>query len=305
MNSASSLRLSEFSTALADLAAAGAAGVVAVRLPGGRSISGIVWRPGQVVTAAEALPHSPETLAVISATGTEHAATVRGSDPSTDVALLEVAGISGAALPAGDAAALRAGQFVLTVGRSPEHGPIVSFGAVALAGTPWHSQLGGRIDRLIRLGVFLTPAAEGAAVIDLDGRLLGMAVTGPRRTVLAIPTHTLNRVAEQLSSKGHVGRGYLGIAMQPVVLPEAVRALARGKTGLLVSNVDPRSSAAAAGVLLGDVITAWNGSPISDYRQVRQLLGPDAVGSTVTLTVLRAGALTELRLTVGERPVAG
>jgi len=85
-------------------------------------------------------------------------------------------------------------------------------------------------------------------------------------------------------------------------LPEPLGKLANTSVGLLVSGVDSRSGAAAAGVLLGDVIVAWNGEPVRDYRQVQRLLGPESVGSAVALTAVRAGALMELRLTVGERP---
>jgi len=301
MTQSSATRLSEFSSELADLVARCSPAVVAIRLRSGRSLSGIVWRPGQVVTAAEPLDEDPSPR-VVSATATEHEAKFLGSDPGTDVALLRVEGLADEALPEGDPAALRAGQLALALGRSPEHGPIVTFGSVAVAGAQWHSQRGGRIDRLIRLDASLSRAAEGAAVLDLDARLLGMAVLGPRGTLLVIPTPTVARSAEQLLTKGRVVRGYLGIAMQPVRLPEPLGKLANTQVGLLVSGVDGQSGAAVGGVLLGDVIVAWNGEPVRDYRQVQRLLGPESVGSTVILGAVRGGALIDLRLTVGERP---
>ncbi len=294
-------RLIEFSTELAGLVARASPAVVAVRQRGGRSLSGIVWSTGHVVTAAEPLDEEPSPR-VVSAAGSEHEAKFLGSDSGTDVALLRVEGLAAEALPAGDPAALRAGQLALALGRSPEHGPIVTFGSVAVAGAHWPSQQGGRIDRFIRLDASLGRAGEGGAVVDLDGRLVGMAVLGPRGTLLVIPAPTIARSAEQLLTKGRVSRGYLGIAMQPVQLPEPLGKLANTSVGLLVSGVDSRSGAALGGVLLGDVIVAWNGEPVRDYRQVQRLLGPESVGSTVTLAAVRGGALTELRLTVGERP---
>jgi len=295
-------RLAQISAELAGLVSKCAAGVVAVRLRAGRTQSGIVWRPGYVVTAAEALEDEPASLLVGSETMSEHAAKLLGRDPSTDVAVLAVEGLTEAAVPAGDPAALRAGQLALTLGRSLEHGPIVAFGSVAVAGGPWDSQLGGRIERFIRLGVSLTQAAEGAAVLDLEGRLVGMAVLGPRRTVLAIPAPTIGRVVDQLLAKGRIGRGYLGVAMQPVQLPQALQKLAGTGTGLLVSSVDAHSGAALGGVVLGDVIVAWNGEPVRDYRQVQRLLGPESIGTTEAVAAVRAGARIDLRVTVGERP---
>jgi S1-C subfamily serine protease len=300
-----SARLSDFSRELAELVSKCAPGVVAVGQRAGQSISGIVWRPGYVVTAAEALDEEATALRVLSDPATEHNARMLGRDPSTDVALLSVDGLTGEGLSPADPATLRAGQFALALGRSPEHGPIVTFGSVAVAGAPWHSQLGGRIDRFIRLGMSLAQAAEGGAVVDLDGRLIGMAVSGPRRTLLAIPAGTVDRVVDQLLARGRISRGYLGVAMQPVQLPEALQKLADTSVGLLVSNVDGRSAAALGGVLLGDVIVGWNGDPLRDYSQLQRLLGPESVGSAVTLAVVRGGALIDLRVTVGERPSSG
>jgi S1-C subfamily serine protease len=231
-------------------------------------------------------------------------ASVVGRDPSTDVALLRVAGLAGEELPDADLAALRPGQLMITLGRSPEHGTIVGFGAVAVAGAPWQSQLGGRIDRFIRLGMALSQAAEGGAVLNAEGRLVGMAVHGPRRALLVIPAPTIGRVVEQLLAKGRVSRGYLGIALQPVQLPEALHGATGTRVGLLVSNVDGESGAGRAGVLLGDVVVALNGEPLRDYRQVQRSLGPESVGSTLKLGVVRGGVLTELHVTVGERPAS-
>ena len=305
MSRSSATRLAEFSSELADLVSRCSHAIVAIRLGTSRSISGIVWRPGYVVTAAEALVEEPAAVRVVSAAASEHNARLLGRDPGTDVALLTVEGLTSESLPEGDPASLRAGQLAVALGRSPEHGPIVTFGSVAVAGAAWHSQHGGRIDRFVRLDAALTRAAEGGAVVDLDGRLIGMAVLGPRRALLTIPVSTIARSAEQLLAKGHVSRGYLGIAMQPVQLPAALQKLANTSVGLLVSSVDGQSSAAAGGVLLGDVIVAWNGEPVRDYRQVQRLLGPESVGATMTVAALRAGALVDLRLTVGERPSSG
>jgi len=299
-----SARISDFSNELADLVARCAPGVVAVRLRGGRSISGIVWRPGYVVSAAEPLDDEPVTLGVEAGSGA-YDAKLLGRDPSTDIALLSVQGLKEEALPTADGTALRAGQLAIVLGLSPEHGPIVAFGSIAVAGAPWDSQLGGRISRFIRLGVWLTPASEGGAVLDLDGRLVGMAVSGPRRTVLAIPADTIQRVVDQLIAKGRISRGYLGIAMQPVQLPDSVQKLANTSFGLLVSSVDAQSGAGAGGVLLGDIIVGWNGEPVRDYRQLQRLLGPESVGTSVSVAIVRGGALVNLGLTVGERPSSG
>jgi len=302
MTESSAFHLADLSNELADLAARAAEEIVAVQLSGGRSVSGILWRAGQVVTAAEPLDEAPASLRVQSANGGDTEAKLLGRDPGTDVAVLSVAGLAGEGFSGRSAAPLRVGQLALAVGRSPEYGPIVAFGSVAVAGGPWQSRHGGRIDRFVRVAAPLSQAAEGGAVLDPTGALIGVAVLGPRKTLLAIPADTIARVVEQLLAKGRISRGYLGIAMQPVRLPEPLQKLANTAVGLLVSSVDPQSGAALGGMLLGDVIVGWNGEPIRDYRQVQRWLAPESVGSSLTVTALRAGALISFRLTVGERP---
>src|SRR5262249_37074458 len=94
--------------------------------------------------------------------------------------------------------------------------PRGALGMVALAGGAWHSVRGGSIDRLIRLDLALRPAAEGGALVDLQGRVIGMTVLGPRRRALSIPSSTIDRTVDQLLARGHVFRGYLGAGLQSV-----------------------------------------------------------------------------------------
>ena len=124
-----------------------------------------------------------------------------------------------------------------------------------------------------------------------------MAVFGPRRRTLVIPFSTINRVAEVLAAKGRVARGYLGLGLQPVKLET-------GGTGIMAMSVDPKGPAAAAGVRQGDVIVAWNGEAIRGLHHLLRTLGPDSVGTSIKLSLKRAGEPVELTLTVGERPAA-
>ena len=199
-----------------------------------------------------------------------------------------------------DAALLRAGHVVLAVG-SHQGAPLAALGMVAVAGGPWHSLRGGTIDSLIRLDLSLTSAAEGGALIDAQGRVAGMAVLGPRRRALAIPTATIDRAVDQLLAKGHVFRGYLGAGLQPVRLPTGAQP---GGRGILVVSTDPEGPAARAGLLVGDIVTAWDGKPVDRVREVMRALGPDSVGQTVDLGLLRGGAPAALKIVIGERAVA-
>jgi S1-C subfamily serine protease len=133
-----------------------------------------------------------------------------------------------------------------------------------------------------------------------------MTVLGPRRRALAIPTSTINRTVDQLLTKGHVFRGYLGAGLQPVRLgsgSKEVQSSGNGR-GVLVVRIDPDGPAARAGLLVGDIVVAWNAQQVDRVRDVIRLLGPDSAGKTADLGLIRGGTPTPLKVTIGERPVA-
>jgi S1-C subfamily serine protease len=193
---------------------------------------------------------------------------------------------------------------ILAVGNY-EGGPLAALGIIAIAGGAWHSVRGGTIDSLIRLDLALSPAAEGGALIDVQGRVVGMAVLGPRRRALAIPGTTINRAVDQLLARGHVFRGYLGASLQPVKREPAsngAQSLGSGR-GVLLVSLDPDGPSARAGMLVGDIVTAWDGRPIDRVREIMRLLGPESVGRTVDLSLIRGGVPVALKVVIGERPV--
>jgi S1-C subfamily serine protease len=293
-----------FSDAAAQLVERTASSIVAVHGGGRWPSSGIHWHSGVVVTAEEVLEQD-EDIKVMLPGGRVVAASLAGRDPSTDVAVLRFQPDGLPAAPTADAASLLPGHVVLAIGNH-EGAPMASLGIVAIAGPAWHSVRGGTIDSLIRLDLALSPAAEGGAVIDVQGRVVGMAVLGPRRRALAIPTSTIDRVVDQLLAKGHVFRGYLGAGLQPVRLgrrSNGAQSSGIGR-GILVASIDPDGPAARAGLLVGDVVTTWNAKPVDRVREVMRLLGSDSIGNTVDLGLLRGGAPTTLKVVIGERPVA-
>jgi S1-C subfamily serine protease len=280
----------------ATAAAVGAASPFAVAVNGrdrGTS-SGFLWRPGLVVTAHEALDRD-EDLTVTLDDGRSVPASLVGRDPSTDVALLRLEGdIGGPAFPAA-AGDLKAGQLVLAVGRA-DTAPLAALGMISLAGESWRSRQGGKIDALLRLDISLPHRAEGAAVFGADGLFVGMAVFGPRRSVLVIPATTVERVASRILEKGSLGRGYLGLALQSVGFGKD------GERGVMAMSVDADGPAGKAGMLQGDVIIAAGGEAVGGVRGLLEQLDPESIGKPLLLDILRAGAKTQVTVTVGERP---
>jgi S1-C subfamily serine protease len=283
--------LPSLSAELQRITAAAAPGVVAVHSHRSRA-SGFVWRGGLVVTADEALAEEGE-ITVVSPGGATAKATLAGRDPATNVALLRVDGAP-AAPAALDTGAVKIGALALVVG-SCEGEPLAALGIVSLAGPKWRSLRGGEIDARVELDLSLSRLAEGGLVVDAAGRGIGMAVFGPRRRVLVIPSATIERAAARLETHGHVARGYLGLGLQPVRLDD-------GGVGAIVMSVDRDGPGAAAGLAQGDVIAAWDGRPIESIRSLRRTLGPDSIGTTAVLSLKRAGAPAQVTLTIGERP---
>jgi S1-C subfamily serine protease len=293
-----------FSDHAARLVERAAGSIVAVHGGGRRATSGIHWRPGIVVTAEEVLERD-EDIKVTLPGGRLVEAALAGRDPTTDIAVLRFQPEGLATAQTAEAASLRTGHVVLAVGNH-QGAPVASLGIVAIAGGAWQSQRGGAIDSLIRLDMTLGEAAEGGALVDVQGRVVGMAVLGPRHRVLAIPASTIDRVVDQLLAKGHVFRGYLGAGLQPVRLArrhEEAPPSGSGR-GILVVSLDPDGPAARAGLLVGDIVTAWNAQPTDRVREVMRLLSPDSVGHTVDLALLRGGIATALKVVIGERAVA-
>jgi S1-C subfamily serine protease len=274
-----------------------------VAVHAGRSwSSGIHWRSGVIVTAEEVLDRDDD-IKVVLAGGREVVATLAGRDPTTDVAVLRFQPDGLPAAETADSGSLRPGHLVLAVG-GHRGDPVANLGSVAFVGGAWMSQRGGSIDTLLRLDLTLSPAAEGGALVDAHGRVLGMVVAGPRGRVLAIPRATIDRAVDQLLAKGYVGRGYLGASLQPIRRRKDAdkRADMGTDMGVLVVGIDPDGPAARAGLIVGDIVTAWNAAPIGRVREVMRLLGPDSVGNAVDLALSRGGAATALKIVIGERP---
>jgi S1-C subfamily serine protease len=273
--------------------------VHARRLPS----TGVHWRPGLVVTADHTV-RADRDITVTTSEGRSFPAVLAGRDPGTDLALLRVPELGAPTAPVGDDAGLRVGHMVLALG----HGPRASWGVISALGPRWRSWRGGEIDRLVRLDLVLYPGFSGGPLVDATGRVVGLCTSGlARETNLAVPVTTVSRVADELSRKGHVSRGYLGVGMQPVRLPEPLRAALglASEGGLIIVTVEPDGPAARAGMLLGDVLVALDGAATQDLEEVQARLGPEQIGRAVTALVVRAGGRAELSITVGERPRRG
>jgi S1-C subfamily serine protease len=294
--------LTALSTSLIELAERAGKAVVGVRLHGRLVASGFAWRADATVTASDAL-EADDDLSLVLADGSSVAAELAGRDATTDIAVLRLKDTALQPPPAPASTGVRVGQLVLALGRGRE-GSIASLGMVAMAAGPWQSMRGGSIDSLIRLDMRLDPRAEGGLVVDAEGRLVGMPVSGPRRRTLVIPMATIERVAPKLLAEGRIRRGYLGLGLQPIRLDESLAQAhgLPGRRGIMVISLDPSGPARAGGVHVGDIIVGVDGEAVVGMRGLHARLTPESVGKAAVLKVVRAGQIATASVTIGASP---
>jgi S1-C subfamily serine protease len=288
--------LAALSNDIAATIEAAAANVVAVEGRDRIGSSGFFLAPNTVLTADHAL--ESDEIAVVFADGRTEPARVAGRDPSTDIALLTVASAGPPALAPLASPELRVGAIAIAVARDDDGDLSATMGVVGSVGTAWRTWRGGEIDRFVRADLSLYPRFSGSPLIDAAGRLIGMNTWGlSRRQAVVVPAATIARVVGALGTRGHIARGYLGLAMQGIALPQALG----GGSGVIVLGVAPGGPAESGGFIVGDIITALGGRRIGDSDDIQAVLDASSVGAPTVAGVMRGGKPVELSLTIGER----
>lgn len=266
--------------------------------------TGVHWRDGLVVTAEHCVKRD-EDIRVVLPDGHAVAASLAGRDAGTDLAVLRIPeGLLPVAEQA-DAARLRVGHVVVAVARSSDDGLGVSMGVLSALSGPWRTWRGGHVERFVQPDLTLYPGFSGGALADVAGRALGIATSGLSRSLsIALPGDTVDRVVDEILRRGHVRRGYMGIAMHPVRLqPSIQKKLQRTQdTAVVLVNVEPGGPAEQAGMLVGDVVVGVGGQPVCDVDEMLAIVGREGATSVLALSVLRGGVVTDVSLTLGERP---
>ncbi len=303
-----------FSNQLSDAVEKAASSIVAVNARKRRASSGIHWRKNFILTADHTIQQDEE-INIILPDGSSIAATIAGRDSTMDLAVLQLEATDLPAAEIADSTQTKVGQIVLAVSRSAEGSTSASMGIVSSISEGWqrsehphHHRHGrrskGTIAQLIQPALMMYPGFSGGALINPEGQVLGINTAGARHLPLTIPAAMVDRVLDQLLQTGRIARGYLGLGMQAIRLPELLyRSLNLSSPGgVIIVSVEPGAPADAAGVLLGDILVALNDSAIEDVTDVHAMLSSEQVGQPLTAKIIRGGVLTELSITVGERP---
>jgi S1-C subfamily serine protease len=294
--------LTTFSNQLADAVSAATPSVVQVQ-GRRRPASGLVYADDVVLTTVRTLGRE-DGLHVRRHDGGTLDAELAGWDPTTGLAALRVPGLGVPPIAVAKTPA-RVGHLAVAVARSWSNAVTASSGLVSVIGGPLPTGRRRAIDEVIRTSAPMHDGFSGGAFLDVAGGLIGVTTAVAIRGLgVVIPATIAWKTAETVLAHGRLRRGFLGIAGQPVELPESQRGADGREGGLLVVGVTAGSPAAAGGVLVGDVVLDFDGQPIASPEELLDLLVGDRVGRQVQLRVKRGSGASELTVTVGERPVS-
>lgn len=264
--------------------------------------SGIAYTSELVLTADHVVERDDD-ITVVLPDGRENAATVAGRDPGNDLALLRLSSpAASVATPAAQDA--RVGQMVLALGRPSSEGIQASLGVVSAIGGPVRTGRGGLLERYLRTDAIPYPGFSGGPLVDTAGQIVGLNTSGlARGASLAIPVSLAWQIAAVLEKHGHIRRGFLGVRSQPVPLPAAQQStLGRQQaSGLLLVGVETDSPAEQGGLLVGDIIVAIAGQPVTDPDELLASLTGEVVGKPTPIQVLRGGSPNLITVTIGAR----
>lgn len=269
-----------------------------VQVHGARRMhAGVVIDTDLVVTSSRGL--DGDTVSVRSGDGQVVEGTLAGRGRATSLAVVRVPGL---AAPAATAAPEPSpGHLAQAIGRTWSGGVFAAFAPVAVVGGPLRTGRRTEIPRVIRVGLEPHGALTGGALVDGAGRVLGIVTgTAIRGTTVVVPTEFARADAREGVAAAGAKQGYLGLGSMPVQLPASQQSGGAAR-GLLITAVADGGPAAAAGILVGDVLVGLDGTAIDDADDLVARLRGERVGQPATLTFRRGGTALDVTVTVGER----
>jgi Do/DeqQ family serine protease len=231
-----------------------------------------------------------------------------GTDPDTDVAVVQIPAQNLQALPLADSSKLRVGDYVVAVGDPFGLGQTVTSGIVSALGRSGLRNSG--YQNFIQTDASINPGNSGGALVNLRGELVGintmiLSPSGGNVGIgFAIPSAITSEVMAQLVAHGKVQRGSLGVQTQAITPRIAQLLKLQDSNGVVVTGVGAGSAAERAGLQPGDVLTTLNGKPLHSVQELRNAEGLLPLGSTVQLDVLRDGHSTEVSVTLSPEKLA-
>jgi serine protease Do len=267
--------------------------------------SGVIVSPdGYILTNNHVVQNAKEIKVALN-DGRSFTAKVIGTDPQTDIALIKIDAENLPALTLADSDKVDVGDVVLAVGNPFGIGQTVTRGIVSALNRVTASDMD---EDFIQTDAAINPGNSGGALVDLEGRLVGINTEilsrsgGNQGIGFAVPSNLCRWVMDSLVKSGHVNRGFLGVEIQDLTPSLAQAFKVNNDQGALVSSVTPDSAAAAAGLQSGDVIVEFNGQPVQDASQLKLRVAETGPGASVPVVVMRNGERKTLDVTLKEQP---
>ena len=260
---------------------------------------------GYIITNHHVIERADE-IKVFTKDGNEYLAEVMGSDPGTDIAVLQIADLNEAlkAIQLGDSNLLRVGDFALAIGAPFGLSQTVTSGIISALGRPQMSTDG--YGDSIQTDAAINPGNSGGALINLEGELVGIPSSiftrggGNIGIGFAIPVNTVKNIMNQIINFGSVKRGLLGVIISDINKEIADQLGIEATKGALIQEVSPESAAEIAGLEAGDVIIEVNKKSIANSSDLRNTIGLKRSGESVDMIVLRDNKELNIAAELGE-----
>ena len=270
--------------------------------------SGVIVSPeGHILTNNHVIDGADEIIVKLGMNAHEYKATKIGNDPDADLAVLKIEGKDLPAITFADSDKVRVGDVVMAVGNPFNFTQSVTMGIVSALGRGM-PELNLNFQNFIQTDASINPGNSGGALVDTDGRLVGVNTaiysrTGGNQGIgFAVPGNLARSVMESIIKNGHVVRGYLGVALQTLNEDLAKEFKIDGDKGALVVEVTQGSPSQAAGIKDGDVIVGLDDKKIADRRELMLLVAAKAPGEEVNVKLVRDGKEQSVKVKLGERP---
>lgn len=266
--------------------------------------SGFVIDPAGIIITNNHVIDGADEIVANFADGTRLTATVIGTDPKTDIAVLRVEPTSPLqSVSLGNSADLRIGQWVMAIGNPFGFGGTVTVGIVSALNRDIRS---GPYDDFIQTDASINRGNSGGPLFNMSGEVVGIntAIISPSGGSIgigfSIPANLANNVINQILEFGSTRRGWLGVRIQPVTQEIAESLGLERPEGALVASLDPEGPAGMSGIEVGDVIVEFNETRIREMRELPRIVADTAVGSTVPVIVYRRGEPVTLQVTIAQ-----
>ncbi|MGH7959556.1 MAG: trypsin-like peptidase domain-containing protein [Opitutaceae bacterium] len=274
--------------------------------PGGSGSGFFVSPDGYALTNSHVV-HGAREIRVSLADGRRLHAELIGDDPDTDLAVVRADATDVAHLELADSDRIRPGQIAVAIGSPMGFQQTITAGIVSALGRSLRAQSGRAIDNIIQTDAALNPGNSGGPLVDTRGQVIGVntAIIRPAQGIcFAIASNIARWVAGWLIKEGRVRRSFIGVAGQTVPLLRKIMLTYRLPldSGVLVSQVEPASPAARAGVREGDIMLSFDDMPTPRIEALHRILTADRIGRPAGLHVLRGVEIVVLAVTPQEMP---